>query len=377
MKPPLFAAIACVLVSLASPAHAQLATPNETGLRYGHVHLNVSNIEVHKKLWAEHFGGVLVQKGPLIAVRLPGMLVALSDQAPTGGSRGTVMDHFGFKVRHLATFLAKWRAAGRPVHSEFTGAEGLPNAYVVAPDDILVELQEDQGLPVEVAGYHIHFLTPEYEGLLDWYLEMFSLERRPRGRIETTTNVPGMNLSFGERARADRGDELPAGIGADVERAYNDFWWDYGSNITEDQRTSLVIDPPDGKIPWTPEAQDRMARLFETYFGTVAAGPEDRGLAERCILGFNSGPPMVPSAYNNNVQLFQTPDTVVILNEMVNNARLVPLDGRPHLAGDVRQWVGDSRGHWEGDTLVVETKNFLRETSFMGLEHQSPPGRAL
>ena len=116
MKPPLFAAIACVLVSLASPAHAQLATPNETGLRYGHVHLNVSNIEVHKKLWAEHFGGVLVQKGPLIAVRLPGMLVALSDQAPTGGSRGTVMDHFGFKVRHLATFLAKWRAC-RPART--------------------------------------------------------------------------------------------------------------------------------------------------------------------------------------------------------------------------------------------------------------------
>ena len=74
-----------------------------------------------------------------------------------------------------------------------------------------------------------------------------------------------------------------------MERAYNDFWWDYGSNITEDQRTSLVIDPPDGKIPWTPEAQDRMARLFETYFGTVAAGPEDRGLAERCILGLTPG----------------------------------------------------------------------------------------
>ena len=85
---------------------------------------------------------------------------------------------------------------------------------------------------------------------------------------------------------------------------------------------------------------------------------------------------MVPSAYNNNVQLFQTPDTVVILNEMVHNARLVPLDGRPHLAGDVRQWVGDSRGHWEGDTLVVETKTSPRD-KLHGLEHQSPPGRAL
>ena len=109
-----------------------------------------------------------------------------------------------------------------------------------------------------------------------------------------------------------------------------------------------------------------MNRRFEAFFGTVAAGPEDRALSERCILGFNSGPPMVPSAYNNNVQLFQVPDTVVILNEMVHNARIVPLDGRPHLANAVRQWVGDSRGRWEGDTLVVEMTNFLGETSFTG-----------
>ena len=194
MRLPLAVTLVCLLVS---PAYAQLATPNETGLRYGHVHLNVSDIEVHKKLWVEHFGGVVVQKGPLIAVRLPGMLVALSERKPTGGSQGTVMDHFGFKVRNLEKFLAKWRAADLPVTSEFTGAEGFPNAYVMVPDDVRVELQEDQALPVEVAAYHIHFVTPEYEGLLDWYLEVFSLERRPRGRIETTTNVPGMNLSFG------------------------------------------------------------------------------------------------------------------------------------------------------------------------------------
>ena len=188
---------AAVVLLLVSPADAQLATPNEAGLRYGHVHLNVSDIEVHKKLWVEHFGGVVVQKGPLTAVRLPGMLVALSEREPTGGSRGTVMDHFGFKVRNMEAFLAKWRAAGLPVTSEFTGAEGFPNAFVMVPDDVYVELQEDQGLPVEVSAYHIHFRTPEFEGLLDWYLENFSLEQRPRGRIETTTNVPGLNLSFG------------------------------------------------------------------------------------------------------------------------------------------------------------------------------------
>lgn len=189
--------IAVVVLSLVSPAYAQLAVPNDAGLTYGHVHLNVSDMELHKQLWVEHFGGVVVQRGPLTAVRLPNFLVALSAREPTGGSRGSVMDHFGFKVRNLAKFLAKWRAAGYAVDSEFTGAEGLPNAYVTMPDDVRVELQEDQALPVEVSGYHIHFITPEYEELLDWYRDIFSLELRPRGRIQTTTNVPGMNLSFG------------------------------------------------------------------------------------------------------------------------------------------------------------------------------------
>ena len=166
---------------------------------------------------------------------------------------------------------------------------------------------------------------------------------------------------------ADRRDgaELPFGIGSDVERAYNQFWWDYGTNLNEDRRTSLIVDPPSGRIPYTEAGQAEAGRFFSVLFGNVAAGPEDRALGERCILGFNAGPPMLPSAYNNNVQLFQTPDTVVLLNEMVHNARIVPLDGRPHLPSDVRQWVGDSRGRWEGDTLIVETTNFLGETSFV------------
>ena len=96
--------------------------------------------------------------------------------------------------------------------------------------------------------------------------------------------------------------------------------------------------------------------------GTGADDPEDRGLAERCLLGFNSGPPMMPSGYNNNMQLFQTPDHVVILNEMVHDARIIPLDGRPHLPESVRQWMGDSRGRWEGETLVVETTNLSELT---------------
>jgi hypothetical protein len=98
------------------------------------------------------------------------------------------------------------------------------------------------------------------------------------------------------------------------------------------------------------------ASFFEQFFGRVPEGPEDRALGERCILGFNSGPPMLPSAYNNNVHLLQTPDHVVILNEMVHNARVVPLNGEPHLPPAVKQWVGD--------TLVVDMTNFLGQTSF-------------
>jgi hypothetical protein len=150
----------------------------------------------------------------------------------------------------------------------------------------------------------------------------------------------------------------------DVDRAYNDFWWDFGKKVVGTKRTSLIVDPPDGKMPaLTPEAQKRADARRDAY-RRPAFGPEDRGVGERCILGFNSGPPMLPSAYNNNMQIFQNSDYIVVLNEMNHNSRIIPLDRRPHLPKSVPQWVGDSRGRWEGDTLVVETTNFLGETAF-------------
>jgi hypothetical protein len=148
---------------------------------------------------------------------------------------------------------------------------------------------------------------------------------------------------------------------------YNEFWYDRGNKIVGTKRTSLIVDPPDGRLPaMTPEgkkrAEARAAELRETQFGRPLADSwEDRPLQERCILGANAGPPMTPGAYNNNFQLFQTPDHVVILNEMIHEARVIPMDGRPHVG--IRQWKGDSRGRWEGNTLVVDTTNFKRETS--------------
>jgi catechol 2,3-dioxygenase-like lactoylglutathione lyase family enzyme len=188
--------VTVAILFFSSPAYTQLAVPNDAGLTFGHIHLNVSDPELHTRLWVKHFDGVVTQKNNLKAIRFPGFVLVLTEAVPTGGSQGSVMNHFGFKVRNLAKFLANWRAAGYTVDREFTGSEGQPNAYVTIPDGVWVELQEDQMLPVEVSGYHIHYLTPDFAGLLDWYVDVFNLEIRPRGRIETTTNVPGMNMSF-------------------------------------------------------------------------------------------------------------------------------------------------------------------------------------
>ena len=160
----------------------------------------------------------------------------------------------------------------------------------------------------------------------------------------------------------DRGQVNGTRESSDLALAYNDFWWDRGTVVVETRRTSLVVDPPDGRIPPLTEAATARAAERVRMNQRPTEGPEDRPLGERCITGFNSGPPMLPAAYNMNVQIFQSADHVVLLNEMVHNTRIVPLDGSDH--GTVPMWTGVSRGHWDGNTLVVETKNFLRETSF-------------
>ena len=146
--------------------------------------------------------------------------------------------------------------------------------------------------------------------------------------------------------------------------SYNEFWYERGVELTRDKRTALIVDPPDGRIPYTAAAREKNLLTRANLTAGFADSYTDRSLADRCLLGFNSGPPMVPSAYNNNVMILQAPGLVVIYNEMVHNARIVPTDGGPH--GALRQWVGDSRGRWEGDVLVIETANFLRETAFRG-----------
>ena len=159
---------------------------------------------------------------------------------------------------------------------------------------------------------------------------------------------------------------------------YNQYWLE-GVPQEQDQRTSLIVDPPDGRLPplqpgMKPaggglEADTPGQRPVRFLVGGIGKdGPEDRGLSERCLKGFNSGPPFSPSAYNNNIQIFQSKNTAVVMTEMIHEARVAPLDGRPRLDPALTNWSGDSRGRWEGDTLVVETANFSSKiTSFQNV----------
>ena len=162
----------------------------------------------------------------------------------------------------------------------------------------------------------------------------------------------------------------------DVEGAYNSWWMDYGTELNEDRRTSLIVDPPNGRLPdLTPEALAGLKKnrlrippvrdILSLEMDNLTfrpEGPESLGLSERCLLSFNAGPPLMPSAYNNNIRIIQTPKHVVIFTEMIHDARIVPMDGSAHLSEDIQKWTGDSRGHWDGDTLVVETTNFTNKT---------------
>ena len=172
---------------------------------------------------------------------------------------------------------------------------------------------------------------------------------------------------FAKRALTDvDGDRRDGGSTTDVNRAYNEFWRDRGKVIPS-RRTSLIIDTPDGRIPrLTPDGQKRAAARAEARRLHPFDGPEDRSPAERCLAAPNAGPPMLPANYNANYQIVQAPGYLLILSEQIHDARVIPLDGRPHLPASIRQWMGDSRGHWEGGTLVVETTNFTDQTNFAG-----------
>ena len=166
-----------------------------------------------------------------------------------------------------------------------------------------------------------------------------------------------------ERANRDR---RGATAQEDVGGAYNEVWFERGTKIASNLRTSIVVDPPDGRVPsLTPQARQGAAARAAVQ-GRPPEGPEDFTLPVRCIQWGTSGPPMVPGPYNNNYQIVQTRDYLAINVEMIHDTRIIPLDGRAHISPAIRRWMGDSVGHWEGDTLVVDTTNFTDKTHFRG-----------
>ena len=200
---------------------------------------------------------------------------------------------------------------------------------------------------------------PDLQGTWD-FAQLTPLERPSEFADKSAVSQEEAEEFAQRRIERDNKDRRDGTRETDVARAYNDFWWDFGTRIAN--QPSLVVDPPDGRIPpLTDAARERQSQQRPAY-----DNPEERPLAERCILGFNSGPPMVPSAYNNNMQLVQTRHQVMILNEMIHNARIVDMSGRPHLPKTMRFLTGDSIGRWEGDTLVVDTTNFSKDRAFRG-----------
>ena len=175
-------------------------------------------------------------------------------------------------------------------------------------------------------------------------------------------------------ARWDR-DNRAGGAEADLGRAYGSAWWDADARLVPVTRTSLIVDPPEGKLPpLTSEAQRRVDDVRVDRQRRPADGPEDRPLMDRCLWWPAVGPPMLPSFANNspysplvsNYQFLQGPEYVAIISEILLETRIIPLDGRPHVSPKIRKWMGDSRGRWEGTTLIVDTTNFTAKSRFRG-----------
>ena len=205
---------------------------------------------------------------------------------------------------------------------------------------------------------------PELQGI--WNFSTVTPLERPSefaGKEVLTSEEAAEVEALATRSRP--GNDLPPEPGSTG--TYNDFWWERGTKVANN-RTSLILEPQDGKIPsFTPEAQKRRADRAEARRGHGAFDSwEDRPFSERCVLRGAAGPPMLPAGYNNNVQIFQIPGYVVLLNEQIHDFRVVPMDGRSPVPQNIRQLLGSSRGRWEGNTLVVDTANFTDRTSFRG-----------
>jgi hypothetical protein len=207
---------------------------------------------------------------------------------------------------------------------------------------------------------------PDLQGFWN-YATLTPLERGGQAEGEAADEAAAEAVSRDAFERDNRDRRDGAGTDLDVARAYNEFW--FGNRGKSVGRTSLIIDPPGGKIPALTDAAKKREADPATYnTGRTSRADSwlDRALLERCIGGGPSGPPFTTGGYNQNVEIVQATGNVVLRGEMVSYARVVPLDGRPHIGSEIRLWLGDARGRWEGNTLIVDTTNFSDKTSLRG-----------
>ena len=203
---------------------------------------------------------------------------------------------------------------------------------------------------------------PNLQGL--WSNETLTPLERPRDLAAKEYFTAEEAAAYEKRIVQNRIDDPNDGEGNVADPK---VWWERATKVVPNRRTSLITDPPDGRVPaLTPTAQKRMAEQRAAARLHPADGPTDRSLQERCILSPTTGPPMLPGPYNNNYQIVQTRDYVTITVEMIHETRIIAMDGRPHLPQTMRKWLGDSIGHWESNTLVVDTTNFNDKTRFHG-----------
>jgi len=181
---------AIFLLALVSTAFSQLPAPNAAGVSMGHYHLNVRDPEAHRAFWTT-LGGTPVKLGDMDVIKFPGVLVLFKKAEPTGGTEGSVIGHIGFRVKDLHASLDKWRAAGLKI---LPGASAR-QAFVIAPDDVRIEITEDPALPVPIANHHIHFYTGSVDDTKAWYVKMFGAKPGMRGPFQAA-DLPGVNLTF-------------------------------------------------------------------------------------------------------------------------------------------------------------------------------------
>jgi len=199
---------------------------------------------------------------------------------------------------------------------------------------------------------------PDLQGF--WTNNTYSSLERPQGvNKEFYTREEALELE--KKAAASETEQTVPGTVADVHYDFTQFGLDRNQSAhAVNLRTSLIVDPPDGRLPaLTPEGQKRAAERAELAKRVGRwDSAQSNELDDRCMIFVGAGAPMMPAGYNANYQIVQSPGYVMILFEQNHDVRIIPIDSRPHIARDIRQWIGDSRGHWEGDTLVIETTNF-------------------